>query len=160
MQAFLSLAFGVEAFLMSSCTKHDPEDQSVHFLLALTMWACAVSIVLEIAWPYSLLPSAARSLSCIMQGMWMIQVGCHTVPQIAHGCPICASIYSSMTRGHDTVGRSNVYASICNVNDMLLCQEGICQQSGNVLYRSATVCLWDYSHGWSLMAEDRHRRHP
>lgn len=74
MQAFLFLAFGVEAFLMSVHKKHDALDQSVHSLLALTMWACAGSILLEMAQPRSVLASAARSLSCVMQGMWMIQV--------------------------------------------------------------------------------------
>ena len=73
MQAFLSLAFTVEAFLMSAHKKHDALDQSVHSLLALTMWACAISVTLEMARPRSVLASAARSLSCIMQGMWMIQ---------------------------------------------------------------------------------------
>ena len=73
MQAFLSLAFGVEAFLMSAHKKHDALDHSVHSLLALTMWACTGSILLEMARPQSVLASAARSLSCIMQGMWMIQ---------------------------------------------------------------------------------------
>ena len=78
MQAFLSLAFGVEAFLMSVHKKHDALDQSVHGLLALTMWACAGCVLLEMARPRSVLASAARSLSCMMQGMWMIQVGCCT----------------------------------------------------------------------------------
>lgn len=77
-QAFLSLAFAVEAFLMSMHKKHDALDQSVHGLLALTMWACAGCILLEMARPRSVLASAARSLSCMMQGMWMIQVGCCT----------------------------------------------------------------------------------
>ncbi len=74
MQAFLSLAFGIEAFLMSSHKKHQVLDETVHWLLALTMWACAVSILLEMVWKHSVLPSAARSLSCIMQGIWLIQV--------------------------------------------------------------------------------------
>lgn len=73
-QAFLSLAFGIEAFLMSMHKKHEALDETVHWLLALTMWACAVSILLEMVWKHSVLPSAARSLSCIMQGMWLIQV--------------------------------------------------------------------------------------
>ncbi len=59
---------------MSMHKKHEALDESVHWLLALTMWACAVSILLEMVWKHSVLPSAARSLSCIMQGMWLIQV--------------------------------------------------------------------------------------
>ena len=68
---------------MSMHKKHDALDQSVHSLLALTMWACAGSILLEMARPRSVLASAARSLSCIMQGMWMIQV-CHNRPRVIH----------------------------------------------------------------------------
>ena len=60
---------------MSAHQKHEALDQSVHQLLALTMWACAASILMEVVWKHSVLPSAARSLSCIMQGMWLIQVG-------------------------------------------------------------------------------------
>lgn len=59
---------------MSVHQKHEALDQIVHWLLALTMWACAISILMEVAWRHSVLPSAARSLSCIMQGMWLIQV--------------------------------------------------------------------------------------
>ena len=63
---------------MSVHKKHDALDQSVHGLLALTMWACAGCILLEMARPRSVLASAARSLSCMLQGMWMIQVSCCT----------------------------------------------------------------------------------
>ena len=65
---------------MSVHQKHKALDQIVHWLLALTMWACAASILMEVVWKHSVLPSAARSLSCIMQGMWLIQVSCaHTI---------------------------------------------------------------------------------
>ncbi len=73
-QAFLSLAFGIEGFIMSTHKKHGALDQSVHWMLALTMWACAISVILEMVWKRSVLASAARSLSCIMQGIWLTQV--------------------------------------------------------------------------------------
>jgi len=73
-QAFLSLAFGIESFIMSTHKKHGALDQSVHWMLALTMWACAISVILEMVWKRSVLASAARSLSCIVQGIWLTQV--------------------------------------------------------------------------------------
>jgi hypothetical protein len=73
-QAFLALAFGTEAFLMTAHQKHEVLDQTVHSLLALTMWACAIALLAELRCPGSLLASAARCLGCLMQGMWLIQV--------------------------------------------------------------------------------------
>ena len=73
-QAFLALAFGVEAFLMTAHKKHEALDATVHFLLALTMWACTLCTLSELFARHSVLPTAGRALSCMMQGMWLIQV--------------------------------------------------------------------------------------
>ena len=74
MQVFLTLAFIVEAFLMTAHKKHEALDATVHGLLALTMWACALCTLGELFAPHSVLATAGRSLSCLMQGMWLIQV--------------------------------------------------------------------------------------
>lgn len=73
-QAFLVLAFGVEAFLMTAHKKHEELDATVHFLLALTMWACTLCTLGELLARHSVLATASRALSCMMQGMWLIQV--------------------------------------------------------------------------------------
>ncbi|BDA43063.1 probable transmembrane protein 45B at N-terminal half [Coccomyxa sp. Obi] len=82
-QAFLSLAFGVEAFLMTAHKKHEALDATVHFLLALTMWACTLCTLGEMLARHSVLATAGRALSCMMQGMWLIQIGqiMHTTPK-------------------------------------------------------------------------------
>ncbi len=74
MQVFLTLAFGTEAFLMSSHKKHEALDATVHGLLALTMWACTLCTLGELFAQHSMLATAGRTLSCLMQGMWLIQV--------------------------------------------------------------------------------------
>jgi hypothetical protein len=74
MQMFLTLAFIIEAFLMTAHKKHEALDATVHGLLALTMWACALCTLGELFVPHSVLATAGRSLSCLMQGMWLIQV--------------------------------------------------------------------------------------
>lgn len=74
MQVFLTLAFIIEAFLMTAHKKHEALDATVHGLLALTMWACALCTLGELFVPHSVLATAGRSLSCLMQGMWLIQV--------------------------------------------------------------------------------------
>ncbi len=80
-QAFLALAFGVEAFLMTAHKKHEALDATVHFLLALTMWACTLCTLCELLVRHNVLATAGRALSCMMQGTWLIQV-----PSILSGC--------------------------------------------------------------------------
>ncbi|CAL8468938.1 g8479 [Coccomyxa elongata] len=82
-QAFLALAFSVEAFLMTAHKKHEALDATVHFLLALTMWACTLCTLCELLVRHSVLATAGRALSCMMQGMWLIQIGqiMHTTPK-------------------------------------------------------------------------------
>lgn len=54
--------------------KHEALDAAVHALLALAMWACTLCTLGELAVPHSVLATAGRALSCMMQGMWLIQV--------------------------------------------------------------------------------------
>lgn len=80
-QAFLSLAFAIEGFLMLSHRKHEALDQVVHALLAATMLACSAFAAAELAAPHSLLLTAGRALACLLQGMWLIQARPTTLMQ-------------------------------------------------------------------------------
>lgn len=73
-KAFLAFAFGVEGFVITLHKKSEAFDAMVHGLLAATMWAAALFVGLEIRYPKSLLVSAGRSLSVLLQGMWLVQV--------------------------------------------------------------------------------------
>ncbi|EIE26948.1 hypothetical protein COCSUDRAFT_39894 [Coccomyxa subellipsoidea C-169] len=88
-QVFLTLAFGAEAFLMSSHKKHEALDATVHGLLALTMWACTLCTLGELFARHSMLATAGRTLSCLMQGMWLIQgIWLIQIGQIMHTTPL------------------------------------------------------------------------
>lgn len=80
-QVFLAMAFFIEGFLMLMHQKHEALDAVIHWLLGCTMWAAAAFVALELHWANtSFLASVGRAFSCIMQGIWLMQVS--TAPTI------------------------------------------------------------------------------
>lgn len=54
--AFLGVAVAIEAFLMGTHEKHEPQDKMVHFLLFVAMLLCLVAVLTELHAPYNPLP--------------------------------------------------------------------------------------------------------
>jgi hypothetical protein len=74
-QAFLSLAFGIEGFLMFLHKKHEELDALVHWLLGCSMVICSLFVALELRSPNNLLVSAGRAVATMQQGIWLCLIG-------------------------------------------------------------------------------------
>ena len=70
-QTFLGLAFCIEGSLMLAHQKHQPLDATAHRLLGMTMLATAAFVFLEIRFQHSLLVSAGRAGTVMLQGVWL-----------------------------------------------------------------------------------------
>lgn len=78
MQVFLSLAFGIEGFLMVLHKKHTPLDMITHELLGYTMLAGSFGVLLELRARGEFLISVFRSFAVMVQGVWLIAVSIQT----------------------------------------------------------------------------------
>lgn len=74
-QGCLTLGFLCATLLMGLHGKHQPMDQSVHFLLMLAMAAATVCSAAEAMFPSSFVLAAARSMLLMLIGTWFVQVG-------------------------------------------------------------------------------------
>jgi Family of unknown function (DUF716) len=72
---FLAVAFFIQAFIMGTHQKHQPQDQMVHWLLFLSMLLCFIFIILELHAPKNPLPALGRGAAAIFQGAWLCVIG-------------------------------------------------------------------------------------
>ena len=110
---------------MTAHKKHEALDATVHFLLALTMWACTLCTLSELLARHSVLPTAGRALSCMMQGMWLIQVFC---------CQVFHAVNASWCR---LLMASSLF---CNLGDMVGIKRGCLMSCTTFVY------LWKHLH--------------
>lgn len=74
-QVFLAMAFTVEGTLMAFHIKGTDLDKRIHFLLALIVLFNVFTVLLELAYPQSVLVSIGRCFGVILQGSWFCQAG-------------------------------------------------------------------------------------
>ena len=69
-QLFLALAFLGESLLFGLHEKHEPLDKIVHAVLFYSNLSTAACVLLEVAYPRSLMPACGRVASTYLQATW------------------------------------------------------------------------------------------
>jgi hypothetical protein len=72
---FLAVAFLVQAFIMGTHKKQQPQDATVHRLLFSSMLLCFLFIVLELNALKNPLPALGRGAAAIFLGAWLCHIG-------------------------------------------------------------------------------------
>lgn len=74
-RAFSALWIGIMGFLMLVHEKHEALDKMVHWLLAMAMLFAFVCSMLEVYATHSPVVSLSKSVTTILVGAWLIQIG-------------------------------------------------------------------------------------